>query len=131
MLFHTFQNQEERRSFGGDDFIEFQYCRLKPGTSMEERLSLEWLDHWEDDSLYLCGDDWPEFAENYGEIITGGTYATLEQGPLDWCGVNYFTPAQRDAIMSRVLTEKPRDAQVLLDWLSREPESNGFYVLGL
>ena len=32
MLFHTFNTQEERRKFGGSDFIEMQYCRLEQGS---------------------------------------------------------------------------------------------------
>lgn len=28
MLFHTFRAQEERRRFGGTDFMEMQYCKL-------------------------------------------------------------------------------------------------------
>ena len=131
MLFHIFENQAERRAFGGGDFVEFQVCRLKPGTSLEESLSGEWPDHWEDDSLYLCGDDWPEFTEIYGEILTGGTYGNLEQGPLDWCGINYFTPEQEQVILARLETEKPPEYGTLLDWFRRGGVHNGFYVLGI
>lgn len=131
MLFHVFPSQEERRAFGGGDFVEFQYCRLKPGTSMEELLSLEWLDHWEDDSLYVRGDDWGAFYAAYGALITGGTYQNLECGPLDWCGVNYFTPEQRDEFMTRMEAERPPEYETLLEWFRRGPRSSGFYVLGL
>ena len=131
MLFHSFENQAERRAFGGGDFIEFQVCRQGPRTSMEELLSGEWPENWKDDSLYLCGDDWPQFIKEYGEIITGGTYGNLERGPLDWCGLNYFTPAQEERILSRLEMEQPPEYGTLLDWFRNSGPHNGFYVRGL
>ena len=35
MLFHSFNNQDERRASGGSDFLELQFCHLKRGTSIK------------------------------------------------------------------------------------------------
>ena len=131
MLFHSFKNQEERRAFGGGDFVEFQTCRLKPGTSLREILSNPRLAHWEDDSLYVCGDDCAAFYAACGAIFTGGFYGNLESGPLDWCGLNYFTPEQSAVIVQRLRLEQPPDCGLLLEWLEQGSGYNGFYVLGI
>ena len=36
MLFHTFENREQRRACGGSAFVEIQFCRLPYGTSVKE-----------------------------------------------------------------------------------------------
>ena len=129
MLFHSFSTQSERREFGGGDFIELQYCRLKKCTSIKEIVSV--VENWEDDSLYICGDDWNDFSDEYGEIIKGGTYNNLETGYLDPYGINYFSPQQTEAIIKQIEEAKPTDYQALLNWLKEGREYNGFYVLGV
>lgn len=131
MLFHSFTSQAERRKFGGSDFIELQYCRLKKCTSIEEIVSVYTIEHWEDDSLYIFGDDWNTFYDLYKEIIKNGTYNNLETGYLDGLGINYFSSEQTEAIIRLLQQEKPTDYQVLLDWLKKGREYNGFYVLGV
>lgn len=131
MLFHSFHSQVERRAFGGSDFIEIQYCKLKRCTAIEEIVSTDIVAFWEDDSLYVYGDDWTVFCDAYGEIITGGTYANLKSGYLDWCGLNYFTPEQTASIIKRIKDENPPEYQPLLSWLEKGTQYNGFYVLGL
>ena len=74
MLFHSFHSQAERREFGGSDDIEIQYCRLPEGTSIREILSVDAIENWRPDSLYICGGDMDLFYQNYGDIITGGVY---------------------------------------------------------
>lgn len=131
LLFHSFHSQLERSAFGGSDFVEIQYCKLKRCTAIEEIVSSYLVEHWEDDSLYIYGDDLNRFCDVYGEIITGGTYANLESGYLDWCGINYFTPEQTTAIIKRLKEEKPPEHQTLVSWLEMGKPYNGFYVLGL
>ena len=133
MLFHSFVSQTERREFGGSDFLEFVFCKLDRDTSIEKLVSIDTVAslHWSNSSLYLCGDDWNEFCDAYGEIISNGTYANLEKGYLDLYGINYFSPEQVQLIMKRLQTEKPKDYQILLNWLEQGSRYNGFYVLGL
>ncbi len=94
MLFHSFSFQDERREFGGGDFLEFAFCKLDKDAAIEEIVSNGAVATllWNNSSLYLCGDDWNEFCDAYGEIIANGTYANLEKGYLDWCEINYFLP---------------------------------------
>lgn len=131
MLFHSFASQEDRRTFGGGDFVELQYCKLKHGTTLNEILSNETMEHWEDDSLYLYGDDLNLFADLYGDIITGGTYYNLATGPLDRYGINYFSSEQAETIRQQLQTEPSTDDKILLHWLEQEKRYNGFYVLGV
>ncbi len=131
MLFHRFFDQEERRQRFGGDCLEFQHCKLPQGTDIKTLLSIDSIKHWQDDSLYLSGDDWNLFIRHYGDIITGGTYANGEQGPLDLCGINYFSPEQMAATIHRLEGEQPLDCKPLLLWLQEDSETNGFYILGL
>ena len=132
MLFHSFSSQEERRKFSNGDFLQFVFCKLDRGTAVEEIVSNRAVAPllWSFTSLYLCGDDWNEFCEAYGEIITGGTYENLEAGYLDWCGINYFSPEQMQHIIKRLREEKPKDYPLLLNWLEQGTQYNGFYLLG-
>ena len=131
MLFHSFASQEERRAFGGGDFVELQYCKLNHGTAIKEIVSLYTIENWEDDSLYLCSDDMNVFSEVYGEFLFGGTYANQECGYLDYYGINYFSPAQAETIRQRLQVEQPMDYEILLNWLEQGTQYNGFYVLGV
>lgn len=133
MLFHSFSSQDERRKFGGGDFLQFVFCKLDKGTAVEEIVSNRAVAPllWNLSSLYLCGEDWNEFCAAYGEIITGGTYENLETGYLDGCGINYFSPEQMQQIIKRLREEKPKDYHLLLTWMEQGAQYNGFYLLGL
>ena len=131
MLFHTFSSQEERREFGGSYFIEIQYCRLSQGTEIERIVSVDAIEHWKNDSLYIYGDDDNEFILHYGKIFTGGIYNNLKFGMIDICGINYYSLQQTHLILERIKKAKPLDYQVLLNWLEKIKENIGFYILGL
>ncbi len=122
MLFHSFVSQTERREFGGGDFLQFAFCKLDRDTSIEELVSNGAVAslHWS--NLYLCGDDWNKFCDAYSEIITNGTYASLEKGYRDWCGINDFSPEQMQLIMKRLREERPKDYQPL-------PRSLDYHIL--
>ena len=131
MLFHTFASQDERRKLGGSDYIEFQLCKLKRGTKLEKIVSNEAVKHWKNDSLYICGDDMEEFYAIYGEIFRDGYYGNGERGIVDYCGINYYTLEQTMFIVERLKREKPKDFQILLDWLTDVGKHNGIYLLGV
>lgn len=42
-------------------------CRLKRGTEFKEIVSNKAIEHWKNDSLYICGDDMEEFYAIYEE----------------------------------------------------------------
>lgn len=132
MLFHRFATPQARRAFGGSDFLEFQYCRCAPGTSLQRIVSVDAVAHWQPDSLYLSGDDLALFTEHYGKIFCGGYYNNGKTGPMDPCGINYYPPQLTRRIMAQIRTAQPPDGQILLDWLSQQAaEDTGFYLLGL
>lgn len=131
MLFHTFGSREERRDFGGSDFIELQYCRLPPRTEITEIVSVNAIGHWKSDSLYVYGDDWERFCSSYGTIMTGGVYHNLERGPIDWCGINFYAQEQAARIIARIEAERPPEYHTLLNWLKAGEQYVGFYVLGV
>ncbi|MCI8844597.1 MAG: hypothetical protein HFF08_10935 [Oscillospiraceae bacterium] len=131
MLFHIFSSQDERRKFGGSYFIEIQYCSLDPGTAMEQIVSVDAITHWKDDSLYIYGDDEEAFASQYGDVLTDGTYNNGQSGIIDTCGINYYAPHQIHVIVKRIEEMRPSSHQMLLAWLKKVREHNGFYVLGL
>lgn len=131
MLFHSFHSQAERRKFGGSDFVEIQYCRFPKGTSLREVVSIDAIKHWKDDSLYIFGDDLDLFYQNYGDIITGGVYNNGERGPMDLCGINFYSREQTNEIMERLAEEKPPEHQILCRWLQAGEQHLGFYLLGV
>ena len=131
MLFHTFSSQDERRNFGGSDFIEIQHCRLPQQSELETIVSVDAVSHWQNDSLYISGDDMDAFYEHYGSIITGGTYNNGECGPMDLFGINFYSREQASMIAERLKTETPQDYQILLKWMQSGVNYIGFYVLGV
>ncbi len=131
MLFHTFASQDERRKFGGSDFVELQLCKLNRGTELEKIVSNEVIPHWKNDSLYVYGDDLEEFHAIYSRIFKDGYYANGERGMIDVCGINYYTLEQTMGIVEVLKREKPKDFQVLLAWLADGEKYNGLYLLGV
>ena len=131
MLFHSFNNQEERRAFGGSDFLELQFCRFKRGTSIKNIVSEDGIVNWYNDSLYVSGDDWEAFYKNYKEIFNNGTYSNLKRGKVDCCGINYYSPEQVEEIIKNIEEKKPKEYQVVLEWLNKAVDFNGVYILGV
>lgn len=131
MLFYTFASQEERREFGGSYFIEIQYCKLVEGTEIQKIVSVDAIEPWKNDSLYIYGDDDNKFMEIYSDIFTGGIYNNGESEVVDMYGINYYSREYSHIIMEKVKKIKPLDYQLLLNWLDKSNEYNGFYILGL
>lgn len=131
MLFHMFSSPKERRSAGGSCFIEIQSCRLPKNTEIRDIVSVHSLKHWNAGSLYVLGDDVPEFLSFYGDILSGGYYNNTKTGPLDLCGINFFPADRAEQITARLKQEKPPEYETLLAWLEKESDAAGFYVLGL
>ena len=131
MRFISFSSQDERRKFGGSDFIEFQYCKLKQGAEIKEIVSVETVEHWKDDSLYVFGDDMDEFFAVYSEILSKGTYNNGGFGTVDLLGINYYSSEQTVLIIEKIKKENPKDCMELLRWLEGAGKYNGFYILGV
>lgn len=130
-MFHTFKSREERRAFGGSAFIEFQFCRIKSGADISKIVSASSIDHWLNDSLYIYIDDTENFINEYGEIFDCGVYSNLESGPVDICGINYYSPELTEEIREKIYKAKPADHEVISEWLREAEKYNGFYILGL
>ncbi len=131
MLFHIFNNQDERRAFGGSDFLELQFCQLKKGTSIKSIVETDTLDPWRNDSLYVFGDDWNVFYKHYKNIFNNGVYPNLKRGEIDWGGINYYTPEQVKEMTKAVNENKPKDYKIISEWLNKAKDFNGIYILGL
>ncbi len=128
-MFYHFDSQEERRMAGGSAFIEMQFCKKPYGTKIEEIVSVDNIDHWRDDSLYIA--DESTFFIEYGRVFDGGVYHNLESGPVDVYGINYYAPSEVEEIIGRLLADDPEPDEMLLSWLEEAIEYNGFYILGL
>lgn len=129
MLFYSFNSQSDRRKFDGSAFIEFQFCKLPVGTDITEIVSGDNIDFWQNDSLYVCDEN--AFYVEYSEIFDGGTYNNLQKGVVDIYGVNYYSPIFIESVTKRIFDKKPHDYRILLEWLNKAKEYNGFYILGL
>ena len=129
MLFHLFNNQDERRAFGGSDFLELQFCQHESGTSIKKIVNK--IENWRNDSLYISGDDWESFYKNYKNVVKNGTYNNLKNGEIDLCGINYYSPEQLEEMIKVIEETKPTDYKTVLDWLVKAKEFNGVYILGV
>lgn len=129
MLFHSFNNQDERRAFGGSDFLELQFCQHKSGTRIKTIVNK--VENWRNDSLYISGDDFEDFYKQYKNVFKNGTYNNLKSGDIDMCGINYYSPEQVKEMIKIIEEKKPRDYKVVLEWLNIAVEFNGVYILGI
>lgn len=130
-LFYTFKNLEERHEFGGTTFIELQCCRLNKDVKLNDIVSLKKIKYGFDDSLFVFVDDIDDFYESYGKIFNNGAYNKNSVGPMDIYGINYYDSVKVKNYIEYIDKEKPKDYQVLLDWLDKALELNGFYILGI
>lgn len=131
MLFHIFNSQEERRSFGGSAFIEMQFCKLPFGTKTKKIVAVSSINNWQNDSLYIYVDDIEVFYLEYREFFYCGIYNNLKSGIVDVYGINYYETSLTDSLIERILEKKPKDYEILIEWLNRAKEYNGFYILGI
>ena len=131
MLFLHFDSQEERRRYGGSAFLELQYCRLPVKTPTKKIIAVRSINNWQNDSLYIYVDDLDIFYQEYSNFFNNGIYNNLNSGLMDICGINYYSPLQTDSIIKKISVDKPRDHEVLVDWLEKAKEYNGFYILGI
>ena len=131
MLFHSFNNQEERRAFGGSEFLELQFCQLERGIKIKSIVSTKKIEHWNSASLYVHGDDFDAFYEHYKDVFKNGTYNNLKSGNVDFFGINYYSPEQVDEMINVIKEKQPKDYQVVLDWLNNAKVYNGVYILGV
>lgn len=130
-MFHSFENREARRAFGGSAFIEIQYCKLKPGTRVGKKVSLRSIDNCKDDSLYVYVDDIDAFYYNYKAIFCDGVYNNMKKGEIDLFGINYYSTEQLTDIIGKIEKQKPLDYEILLEWLKKGMDYNGVYILGI
>lgn len=122
MMFRSFASQEERKKAGGSAFLELQYCTLPCGTSLKKIVSAKEAEHWKNDSLYVRADDLELFSREYGNLFDGN---------LSLFGIGYYSPLRTENLIEKIATTKPTDYEILLTWLVKAKEQNGFYILGL
>lgn len=130
-MFHVFDSQEERRKYGGSAFVEIQFCKMRSETEIQDLVAASSVNHWQDDSLYIYLDDIEGFVKEYRDIFDSGIYNNLESGLVDIYGINYYKPELVETIISKILTNKTTDCEILIEWLNRAKSYNGFYVLGI
>lgn len=130
-MFHKFNSQDERRNFGGTAFIEIQYCELKPSFKINKIVSVNNIKHWNNKSLYIYIDDIEEFLILYKEILGNGVYNNLKEGSADAYGMNYYSKEKIEIIKNKLKKVKPKEFEILLQWLEDGKNYNGIYILGI
>ena len=124
-----FLSSDERKTVGGSNYIELQYCCLPAGTAKKRIVSPDAIRHWQDDSLYVR--DESGFWAKYHAVFADGLYANLRSGPMDICGINYYAPERLGPILERLYAAKPAGYEPLAEWLEKAKANNGFYILGI
>ena len=130
-MFLKFKSNEERRNYGGTAFIEFQFCRLKKNSKIRKIVSVNSIQNWKDDSLYLFVDDIDYFLEEYNDIFDSGIYNNLQSGNIDICGINYYSKDYIHKLLDTIKNKKPIDYETIILWLEEAMNYNGFYILGI
>ena len=131
MLFYSFNNQDERRAFGGSDFLELQFCKLKKGTNIKSIVATRNIVDWCNDSLYVSGDDTDVFYKQYKDVFKNGVYNNLKSGDIDFFGINYYSPELVEEMIKTIEANKPEDYTIILAWLNKAKDFNGVYILGV
>ncbi|WP_310601983.1 hypothetical protein [Anaerosporobacter sp.] len=130
-MFHRFNNQEERSAYGGSAFLELQYCKMKPDTSVKKIVAVSSVSPWQNDSIYVYMTDMADFYSNYCDIFVDGLYNNMKKGKIDVFGINYYSPTQTATIISAIESKKPKEYAVLLEWLRNASQYNGVYIWGI
>ena len=114
--------------------IEFVFCEFPNHYSIKEIVSVNKISKMKSnkkDYLYVFVDDFDLFFEKYGNIITGGIYNNKNNGPIDMCGINYYSLSLIDKVIKQIEEEKPDDYETILSWLEKAKQHNGFYIFGI
>lgn len=130
-MFRKFNSQDERRNFGGTAFIEIQYCELKPSFKINKIVLVNNIKHWNNKSLYIYIDDIKEYLILYKEILGNGVYNNLKEGYVDEYGMNYYSKEKIEIIKNKLKKIKPKEFEILLQWLEDGKNYNGVYILGI
>ncbi|WP_310603788.1 hypothetical protein [Anaerosporobacter sp.] len=130
-VFHRFNNQEERRAYGGSAFLELQYCKMKPDTSIKKIVAVGSVSHWQNDSIYVHMENMEDFYSNYSDIFVDGLYNNMKRGQIDVNGINYYSKMQIFSIVTDLELKKPKEYVLLLEWLKNVVQYNGVYILGI
>lgn len=131
MIFRQFRSQNERSAKIGSDCIELQYCRKKRGTPVSRIVDVNAIKNRDNTSLYFSDDDSEKFYAEYSEIFCGGIYSNGESGPVDFYGINWYSPEQVKLVCAKLKERASEDDRVLLDWLEKARKYNGIYILGV
>lgn len=130
-MFLKFKTNEERRKHGGTAFVEFQFCKLKENTRIRKIVSVNSIQNWKDDSLYLFVDDIDNFLEEYYDIFDSGVYNNMKSGNIDIFGINYYSKDSIHKLLETIKNKKPIDYETIIIWLEEAMNYNGFYILGI
>lgn len=130
-MFYSFEEKNEKWGTKSTSFIEIQYCKLNPKTPLKKIVSVNEVEGWKNDSLYVATGDMDEFNENYKDIFCDGVYNNLKRGVVDFFGINYYSPEQLREMIRKIQEQKPLHYEVLLEWLKEGLNYNGIYILGL
>ncbi len=103
---------------------------MKRDSKIKKIISIDAIENWKDDSLYISGDDIEIFFSQYNVIFDNGIYNNEESGVVDMFGINYYSPEQSNIIVKKLLKQQPLDYKILLIWLKEVEKYNGFYILG-
>jgi len=131
-VFYVFNSQEEQRKFlCNSAFIEIRFCKMPFDTKIKKVIARNSIKDWRDDSLYIYVDDIDTFFNEYSSFFACGTYNNSKSGIVDIFGVNYYKPDLIDNIAAMILESKPTDYEILIEWLYKAKNFNGFYILGI
>ena len=106
-----------------------QFCKLPFETATKDLVSINNINHWQNDSLYI--NDENVFYLEYSHIFNCGIYNNLKSGTFDICGINYYAPSLTDSIIEKIYKDQPTDYKTLIEWLNKSKTYNGFYILGI
>lgn len=81
--------------------------------------------------MYVYGDDDNQFSAYYDSIFSNRIYSNGKTGIVDLCGINYYSVKETDCILKSLQKEQLPEQEVLISWLKKAKEHNGFCIFGL
>ena len=81
--------------------------------------------------MYVYGNDDNQFSDYYDSIFYNGIYSNRKNGRVDLCGINYYSVKETDCILKSLQKEQLPEQEVLISWLKKAKEHNGFCIFGL
>lgn len=114
----------------GTCYLEFQFCKNDNPIKLD-KVNIDIIDNWEDDSLVISDEDFNEFYKFYGKHFECALFPNGKKGFFPY-GINYYDKKTTEKILFELKSIIDKKYLNLIEWLEISIKKyNGFYILGI